>query len=176
MRPALAVGRKVSSADQDLSTVATKICQSVQQDLLRPGYEFALAGQQGVWFVVDRDRAVATRATTVQQAGVGKGADGGQKWLSRKVTWEQPREALPAGTAIAPVKDLVKSLWAAELQNPWLLLSCLVSTGGTLLKYLILAEYSMMVMGSFPRLTGFTECISRLLLLIVRITSQLSWL
>jgi len=76
------------------------------------------------------------------------------------VTGEQPREALPAGTAIAPVKDLVKSLWAAELQNPWLLLSCLVSTGGTLLKYLILAEYSMMVMGSFPRLTGFTVCTS----------------
>ena len=49
------------------------------------------------------------------------------------MTGEQPREALPAGTAIAPVKDLVKSLWAAELQNSWLLLSCLVSTGGTLL-------------------------------------------
>lgn len=63
------------------------------------------------------------------------------------MTWEQPRGALPASTAIAPVKDLVKPL-LTELQNPWLeLLSCLVSTGGTLLKYLVLAEYSY---GQFP--------------------------
>ena len=43
--------------------------------------------------------------------------------------------------------DLVKPL-LTELQNPWPeLLSCLVSTGGTLLKYLVLAEYYD---GQFP--------------------------
>ena len=91
------------------------------------------------------------------------------------MAWEQPRGALPASTAIAPVMDLVKPL-LTELQNPWPeLLSCLVSTGGTLLKYLVLAEYSMgsfprrTVVGSFPKLT---DCLTdaylllRLLLLI----------
>jgi len=76
-----------------------------------------------------------------------KGSRQGALVLCRKVAWEQPRGALPASTAIAPVMDLVKPL-LTELQNPWPeLLSCLVSTGGTLLKYLVLAEYYD---GQFP--------------------------
>ena len=68
---------KYLQLDQDLSTAATKICHSVQQDLLRPGYDFALVGQQG--FVVDRDRAVATRAKTVQASRGRKGSKRGAK-------------------------------------------------------------------------------------------------
>ena len=69
---------KYLQLDQDLSTAATKISQSVQQDLLRPGYDFALAEQQG-FVVEDRDRAVATRATTVQCKQGRKGSRRGAK-------------------------------------------------------------------------------------------------
>ena len=91
MRPALALeGRKGASAGSRFVHKSNKdLSDSVQQDLLvGPGYEFALTVQQGVCLMFGEETGteqwLPTRATTVLQAGVGKGADWGHKYFVGK--------------------------------------------------------------------------------------------